>query len=134
MPATEMATDTLLQLALDALDELKAIDVSTLKVGDRTTVTDYMLIASGRSERHVRSLANNVATRAREAGLKPLGVEGESGGEWVLVDLADIVVHVMLPRVRDFYQLEKLWSLDREPGADDEEAHIDGLPQRGQVG
>ena len=87
-----------------------------------TSVTDYMIVASGTSNRHVRALANNVADKAREAGHRPIGIEGEEGGEWVLLDLQDALVHVMLPKVRDFYNLEKLWSL----GSPKELAATDG--------
>jgi ribosome-associated protein len=102
---------SLLQLVASALDGLKAADVQVLDVRHLTTVTDTMVIASGRSDRHVRAIAAAVVEQCKRAGHRPLGVEGERSGEWVLVDLADVVVHVMLPRVREFYSLEKLWDL-----------------------
>jgi ribosome-associated protein len=102
---------SLLQLVAGALDGLKAADVQVLDVRHLTTVTDTMVIASGRSDRHVRAIAAAVVEQCKRAGHRPLGVEGERSGEWVLVDLADVVVHVMLPRVREFYSLEKLWDL-----------------------
>jgi ribosome-associated protein len=94
-----------------ALEDLKADNVQVLDVRHLTTVTDTMVIASGRSDRHVRAIAGAVVEQAKKAGYRPLGVEGERSGEWVLVDLADVVVHVMLPRVREFYNLEKLWDI-----------------------
>jgi len=98
------------QVVAAALDDLKALDVRHL-----TTVTDTMVIASGRSDRHVRAIAGAVVEQCKKAGFRPLGVEGERSGEWVLVDLADLVVHVMLPRVREFYNLEKLWDMPARP-------------------
>jgi ribosome-associated protein len=100
-----------LDLARDALDELKARDVEVLDVRKMTTITDYFVIASGTSDRHVKSLAERIVESAKQAGLAPLGVEGLERGEWVLVDLADVVVHVMQPQARDFYKLESLWSV-----------------------
>ena len=106
-----MNSEQLSQLVIDALEDVKAQDIVRLDVGNMTTVTDYMISASGTSRRHVQALVDNVAEKAREAGHKPIGVEGEEGGEWVLLDLQDALVHVMLPKVREFYNLEKLWSM-----------------------
>ncbi len=106
-----MNSDKLSDLVLDALEELKGRDIVKLDVRDLTTVTDYMIVASGTSNRHVKALADAVADKARAAGHRPVGIEGEEGSEWVLLDLQDTLVHVMLPRVREFYNLEKLWSL-----------------------
>ena len=102
-------TEQLQQLVVAALEELKGLDIRVLDVRELTTVTDVMVVASGNVDRHVRALAENVVEKAKEQGVRPLGVEGLDQGEWALVDLGDVVVHVMKPRVRDFYQLEKLW-------------------------
>lgn len=104
-----MDADEITQLVLDALDELKAIDIQILDVRGKTSITDIMVIASGNSNRQVKALAGRVVEKVKEAGVKPLGTEGESEAEWILVDLGDVVVHVMQPKIRDFYQLEKLW-------------------------
>ena len=106
-----MNSDQLCDLVVNALDDIKARDIIRLDVRDMTTVTDYMIVASGTSRRHVQALVENVAEKAREAGHRALGVEGEDGSEWVLLDLQDTLVHVMLPKVREFYNLEKLWSI-----------------------
>jgi len=104
-----MEAETLKQLVVDALDDLKAVNPVTLDVAALTDVMDYLVIASGTSNRHVKSLANNVCMEAKKQGMRPIGVEGEDAGEWVLVDFGDVVVHVMLPATRDFYDLERLW-------------------------
>ena len=101
----------LAEVVTAALDDLKAQNVSVLDVSDLTDVTDTIVIASGTSDRHVKSLAGRVVERAKEAGFRSLGIEGEREGEWVLVDLQDVIVHVMLPRIREFYALEKLWDV-----------------------
>ena len=106
-----MNSEQLTDLVVEALDDVKAKDIVKLDVSDMTTVTDYMVVASGTSTRHVQALVDNVIEKATQAGHRPIGVEGESGGEWVLLDLQDTLVHVMLPKVREFYNLEKLWSL-----------------------
>lgn len=104
-------SDRLLEIVLTALDDMKGVDVRVIDVRDLTSITDRMVIASGTSTRHVKALAENVALQAKQHGYKPLGIEGENAAEWVLVDLADVVVHVMMPEIRDFYALEKLWSV-----------------------
>ena len=106
MPSDSRA---LAALAEDAMEELKAFDIRVIDVRSLTSVTDYMVLASGRSSRQVRAIAENVQLRAKESGQPAMGMEGADQGEWVLVDLCDVVVHVMLPDVRAFYQLEKLW-------------------------
>lgn len=107
-----METDVLKDKVLDLLDDMKAVDVQVFDVTEMTTVTDYMIVASGTSNRHVRSIASNVMDELRDAGLRPYGSEGEEHGEWVLLDYGDVVLHVMQPGTREFYQLEKLWSPD----------------------
>ena len=97
-------------LIVEALDDLKGKDVVTMDVSELTDVMDTLVIASGTSNRHVKSLAGNVVDEAKKQGLRPIGVEGLETGEWVLVDFGDVVVHVMLPEARAFYDLERLWS------------------------
>jgi len=104
-------SDRLLDIVLTALDDMKGVDVRVIDVRELTSITDRMVIVSGTSTRHVKALAENVALQAKQHGYQPLGIEGENTAEWVLVDLADVVVHIMMPEIRDFYALEKLWSV-----------------------
>jgi ribosome-associated protein len=96
---------------IDALADMKALDVRFLDVRGLTDIADFMVIASGTSDRHVRSVAQRVVEKAKEAGFRPHGVEGQQDADWVLIDLNEMIVHVMLPRVREFYGLEKLWDM-----------------------
>lgn len=109
--------DELLKWVLQALDDLKAREVVVIDVRGKTSVTDYMVVASGTSDRHIHALADAVVGKVAEHKIKPLGVEGEHSKDWVLVDLGDVIVHLMLPETRDFYQLEKLWQMDAEDSA-----------------
>lgn len=115
-----MNADELKLVALDALDDLKAKDVVVIDVRNKSSITDIMIVATGTSNRQVKSLAENVAIKAKAAGVLPIGIEGADVGEWVLVDLGDVVVHVMLDPVRRFYQLERLWSVNEEEPKQDE--------------
>jgi ribosome-associated protein len=108
---TERSSAEIAAFAVAVLDDLKAQDVRQLDVRHLTSIMDIMIVASGRSDRHVRALADLLVERCKEARIPLLGVEGQEGGEWVLVDLADVVVHVMLPRSRAFYEIEKLWDI-----------------------
>ena len=94
-----------------ALEDMKALEIKTLDVRGLTDVADFMIIASGTSDRHVRSVAERVVEKTKAAGFQPNGVEGRQDSDWVLIDLTEIIVHVMLPRAREFYGLEKLWGL-----------------------
>jgi len=105
-----MNADELTTLVVDTLDDMKAQDIRVLDVRGKTSVTDVMVIASGTSARQVRAQSERVIEKAKLAGVTPLGREGEVEAEWVLVDLGDVVVHLMQPEIRDFYHLEKLWS------------------------
>lgn len=107
-----MTPEKLRDLAQFALEEMKAVDICALDVRATSNVTDYLFVASGTSDRHVRAIVQGVVEEARKHDLKPLGVEGETYAQWALVDLGDVVVHVMKPDVREFYQLEKLWGFD----------------------
>ena len=108
---TKPAKPSLKDVVIDALADMKALDIKVLDVRGLTDIADYMVIASGTSDRHVRSVAQRVVEKTKQAGLSPHGVEGQQDGDWVLIDLSEMIVHVMLPRVREFYGLEKLWDL-----------------------
>ena len=103
------AKSSLKSVILDALADMKALEVKVLDVRGITDIADFMVIASGTSDRHVRSVAQRVVEKTKAAGFRPHGVEGQQDSEWVLIDLHEMIVHVMLPRVREFYGLEKLW-------------------------
>ena len=106
-----MEVDELKKIVLDALEDLKAKDVVVIDVRNHSSVTDIMIVATGTSNRQVKGLAGHVVEKVKEHGVRPIGVEGEDVGEWVLVDIGDIVVHIMQEPTRKFYQLERLWSI-----------------------
>jgi ribosome-associated protein len=108
----------LAQLVVDALDDLKGESIRTINVEKLTAITDYMVIATGRSSTHIKALADSVATRVKEADVEVVGIEGKMQSEWVLVDVGDVVVHIMLAPVRALYNLEELWSFDATVGAE----------------
>ena len=105
------AKPSLKTVVIDALADMKALEVKVLDVRGLTDIADFMVIASGTSDRHVRSVAQRVVEKTKEAGFRPHGVEGQQDSDWVLIDLSEMIVHVMLPRVREFYGLEKLWDI-----------------------
>ena len=109
--AVAPAAPTLQSIVTDALADMKALDIRVIDVRGVTDIADTMVIASGTSDRHVRSVAQRVVEKTKAAGFRPHGVEGQQDSDWVLIDLSDLIVHVMLPRVREFYGLEKLWDL-----------------------
>ena len=105
----DLSSEQLQQLVVSELKDLKAIDIHNIDVSGLSPLTDYFVIASGNSTRHVKAMADKITLMAKRSGAQPLGVEGQRGGEWVLVDLNDVIVHLMLPQTRAFYNLEKLW-------------------------
>ena len=107
-----MNSKQLCELAIEALEDVKGIDIKVLDVISKSSVTDIMVFASGNTARQVKALANSVADKVKKAGMPALGIEGDDANEWVLVDLGDVVVHVMQPSIREFYNLEKLWGED----------------------
>ncbi len=123
-----MNSSDLQQLAYTAVDEMKGADIVVLDVAERTSVTDWMIVVTGTSARHVKSLANEVIEKSKEAGVRPIGTEGETDGNWILVDLGDVVVHVMTRESRDFYALEKLWGMVASERGDGENATIPDSP------
>jgi ribosome-associated protein len=114
------ARAALVKTVVAALEDMKAVNIKVIDVRDVTDVSDCMVIASGNSDRHVRSIADRVVERSKQEGIRPLGMEGQEDAQWVLVDINDVVVHVMLPSVREFYALESLWDVrpaGRKPAA-----------------
>ena len=107
-----MSTDELVKLVLASLDDGKGRDTTLIDIRGKSSFADFMVIVTGTSERHVKSLASRVIDDVKKRGLKPLGSEGEAVGDWVLVDMGDVVLHVMIAQTRGFYQLEKLWDMD----------------------
>jgi ribosome-associated protein len=118
LPNPPPSAEALLKAVHAAVDNLKAQDVVEIDVRGKTSVCDFMIVASGTSSRHVKSVADEVIKHAKQLDCQPLGVEGEREAEWVLVDLGDVVVHIMLPRVREFYALERLWTVGDQPPED----------------
>jgi ribosome-associated protein len=116
--APSQSSKDLQALVHETLDDMKAMDIVAMDVRHLTQITDVMFVASGRSDRHVRAIAEAVVDKYESSGRKPLGVEGMDGGEWVLIDLADVIVHVMIKRTRDFYEIEKLWDISRPKTAE----------------
>ena len=110
-PKPTFAAAPVVKVVEAALDDMKAVQVKVLDVRKLTDIADTLVIASGTSDRHVRSIADRVIEYAKKAGFRPMGVEGQRDGEWVLVDLQDVIVHIMLPRVRELYRLENLWDV-----------------------
>ncbi len=114
-----MQAEQLKDFVIDALEDGKAINIQCMDVKELSNVTDYMIVASGTSRRHVKSVAENVVTKVKEAGMLPIGQEGQDAAEWILVDLGDVVVNVMMPDTRLFYDLEKLWSVPADNNQDE---------------
>ena len=108
-----MQTKELLKMVENVLDERKGQNITILDVIGKTSITDYMILATSTSERHAKALSDYVLEKVKQQGFTPLGVEGQQGSDWVLVDLGDVILHVMTAQAREFYQLEKLWSVDR---------------------
>lgn len=122
------------KIVIHALEEVKAQDIISIDVESLTDVMDTMVVATGNSNRQVKSLANNVIVKAKAAGFDLLGVEGEDSGEWILVDFGDVIIHTMLPATRVFYDLEKLWSIrpdERPLNADQEDSRLGSLHESG---
>lgn len=119
---TAMQTADLLNLVNSALEDLKAVDIKVLDVEALTTITSRMVICTGTSRRHVKSLADNLIMEAKQAGQRPEGIEGSDEAEWVLVDLGDVVVHIMQAQARALYQLEKLWAPSPDDAAESDQA------------
>nr|WP_041789367.1 ribosome silencing factor [Rhodomicrobium vannielii] len=98
---------------MDALEDAKAVDIITIDVEGKTSIADYMIVASGRSQRHVGAIADQLMDKLKEAGVRDTRVEGMPLCDWVLIDAGDVIVHVFRPEARDFYNIEKMWTSDR---------------------
>ena len=120
-----MKLNEITDLIQNSLEDMKAVDITSLDVAGKSSLTDILFFATGNSTRHVKSIADEVAIKAKAAGFEILGVEGKGSAEWVLVDLNDVIVHVMLAKTREFYQLEKLWAADDASDKTVEEAISD---------
>ena len=107
-----LSNEQIIEVVIDAIEDVKGSGIRIIDVTGKSSVSDTLIIASGNTARQVKAIADNVVEKAKHAGVQPLGVEGEQHAEWVLVDLGDIVVHIMQPSIRDFYNLEKLWGDD----------------------
>jgi ribosome-associated protein len=107
-----MQAEQILKIVQDVLDERKGQHITTLDVRGKTSFTDYMVVVTGTSDRHLKSLCEYVSEKLKESGVKPLGIEGDLGSDWVLLDLGDVIVHAMTAQAREFYSLEKLWSVE----------------------
>lgn len=108
-----MQAEDLLKIVQLVLDQRKGENITTLDVRGKTSFTDYMVIVTGTSDRHLRSLCDYVIEAVKEKGFRPLGIEGDLGSDWILLDLGDVIVHAMTTQARDYYQLEKLWSVNQ---------------------
>lgn len=107
-----MQAEQLLKIVLRELEDRKGEQITTLDVRNKTSFTDYMVIVTGTSDRHLQSLCDYVADKVKENGVEPLGIEGGLGADWILLDLGDVIVHAMTAQAREHYQLEKLWAID----------------------
>ena len=122
-----MKLNEITDLVQNSLEDMKAVDITSLNVVGKSSLTDVLFFATGNSTRHVKSIADEVGIKAKEAGLEILGIEGKGSAEWVLVDLNDVIVHVMLAKTREFYQLEKLWEAEDASDKTVEEAISDKI-------
>ncbi|BBB28459.1 ribosome silencing factor [Neptunomonas japonica] len=122
-----MQTEQLIGLVRNALEDVKGRDIEVIDVRGKSSITDFMMIATGTSKRHVVSLAQSVSDKVKEAGVEPMGSEGQTDGDWVLVDLGELVVHVMMPDARSYYDLERLWQFDPLKDEESSEANVSGL-------
>jgi ribosome-associated protein len=105
-----LQVEALKTFVIEKLEDIKGRDITILDIGEKSGFADYMVVCSGNSNRHVKSIAQSIAIECRAAGIEPLGIEGNDVGEWALVDLSSIIVHVMTDEIRDRYQLEELWN------------------------